>query len=141
MADELEEQILSAFDQGWNKQQPEVMCSFCAEKFIHHRPPFPALEGVDAELQDIKGTFKIFSNIHFEIHEIMIAKNNVIMRWTWQAKHTGQSVALPLPPSNQDISMQGCSILRIEEGKIIEEWEFADYLGFYTQLGMLPPLA
>ncbi len=140
MQDELEEKILSAFDQGWNKQQPEAMYAFCAERFVHHRPPFPDLEGVDAEMQDISETFKIFSNIRFEIHEIISAKDKVILRWTWQAKHTGQSLSLPRPPSNQDITMDGCSILLFESGKIIEEWEYADYLGFYTQLEMIPPL-
>jgi hypothetical protein len=36
--------------------------------------------------------------------------------------------------------MEGCSVFHMVNGKIIKEWELADYLGFFTQLGAIPPL-
>ena len=131
----------TAFDEGWNKGNLDVMLSLCAPGFIHHRPPFPDIEGLNAEKQDIENSFKTFSNIKFEIHELIVVKDCAVMRWTWGAEHTGRSAEIPSAPNGKTVSLEGCSILHLENGRIIEEWEFADYLGFFTQLGVLPPLS
>jgi len=136
MSENIKEKLWHAFDEGWNKGHTDAMYALCAQGFVHHRPPFPDLVGVQAEKLDIENSFKTFSNIRFIIHELAIVDDTAVIRWTWQAKHTGQSDDLPIPPSGKDVSMKGCSILHLNDSKIIDEWEFGDYLGFYTQLGI-----
>jgi len=55
-------------------------------------------------------------------------------------EHTGQSPTLPIPPTGVEVTLVGCNVSHWANGKIIEEWEFSDYLGLLTQLGVIPPL-
>lgn len=34
----------------------------------------------------------------------------------------------------------GCLVVRMEDRKFVEEWQYADFLGMLQQLGVLPPL-
>jgi len=116
------------------------MYELCDIGLVHHRPPFPVIESLDAEKQDIESTFKTFSDIVFTIQELVTEGSTAVMRWTWQAKHTGQEPDLYTTPTDSEVSMQGWRVFHLKNGKIIEEWEFADYLDFFTQLGAIPPL-
>jgi len=140
MSKELKDKLHRAFDEGWNKGNTATMYELCAANFVHHRPPLPAIENLEAEKQDIESTFMAFSDIEFMIHEMVMEGSTAVMRWTWRAKHTGQSPDLLIPPTGNEVTMEGCSVIHLIKGKIIEEWEYADYLGFFTQLGVIPPL-
>ena len=61
-------------------------------------------------------------------------------RWTWRAKHTGESPTLPIPPTGKEAVLVGCTVVGWDGGKIVEEWEYGDYLGILQQLGVVPPL-
>lgn len=137
MSIEFKTRLLQAFDEGWNRDNPEAMYQLCSNNFRHHRPPYPDLIGLAAEEQDIENTHKVFSNIRFTIHELIMEENTAVMRWTWKASHTGQSTDIPITPEGLEVSMEGCSILHLEDGKIIDEWEFADNLGLLTLLGVI----
>ena len=47
---------------------------------------------------------------------------------------------MPIPPSGKEVTLVGCVVVRVEDGKILEEFEYADYLGFLQQLGIVPHL-
>jgi predicted ester cyclase len=49
--------------------------------------------------------------------------------WTWRAKHTGQSPNLPIPATGKGVTLVGCNVSHWANGKIVEEWEYSDYLG------------
>lgn len=36
--------------------------------------------------------------------------------------------------------MEKCVVVQMVDGRIAEEFEYADYLGFLQQLGVVPPL-
>lgn len=139
MLGELKAKFLRAFNDGGNNGNTDAMYELCDIGLVHHRPPFPVIESLEAEKQDIESTFKAFPDIVFTIQELVTEGSTAVMRWTWRAKHTGQEPDLHTPPTDSEVSMQGCSVFRLANGKIILEWEFADYLGFFTQLGAIPP--
>ena len=41
-----------------------------------------------------------------------------------------------IPPTGNKVEVGGIDIIRIENGKIVEDWEDADVLGWMMQLGM-----
>ncbi len=133
---DLKEMLFRAFDEGWNKANPEAMYTLCNPGFVHYRPPFPAIESLEAEKRDVENTLKAFSDIQFTIHEIALDGDTAVMRWTWCARYTAQSPDLPIPPNGKLFTLQGCSFIHLADGKIIDEWEFADYLGYFSQLGI-----
>jgi hypothetical protein len=50
------------------------------------------------------------------------------------------SPALPIPPTGKEVTLVGCVVVQIVDGKIVEEFEYSDYLGFLQQLGVVPRL-
>lgn len=140
MTKALKEKLLTGFDEGWNKGNLEAMFALCASSFVHYRPPLPPIESVAAEKQDIENTFKAFSDIQFTIHEIIVDGNTAAMRWTWHGTTRGESPDNTAPVEGMQVAMEGCSILHMDNGKIVEELEYADYLGYFTQLGVIPPI-
>ncbi len=117
------------------------MFALCASSFVHYRSPLPPIESVTAERQDIENTFKAFSDIQFTILEIIVEGDTAVMRWTWNGTSTGESSDNTTPMGGKRVSMEGCSILHLSEEKIVEELEYADYLGYFTQLGIIPPIS
>jgi predicted ester cyclase len=106
-----------------------------AADFVYHRPPFTDIKGLEAGKQYIADTFTAFSDIEFTIHEMVMEGNTTFTWFTWKAKHTGQSLS-----TSKEVTLVGCAVSHWANGKVIEEWEFSDYLGYYTQLGVIPPM-
>ena len=46
-----------------------------------------------------------------------------------------------MPPSGKKVTMKGVGIYKIQRGKVLELWTFADFLGVMTQLGAIPSAA
>jgi predicted ester cyclase len=66
--------------------------------------------------------------------EDMVAEGDkVAVRWTWSGKHTGDYMGMA--PTGKPVTMTGVSIIRVVGGRITEEWDESDNLGFMTQLG------
>ncbi len=141
MSGALKENLRKGFDEGWNKGNLEAMFALCASSFVHSRPPLPSIKNVEAERQDIENTFKAFSDIQFTSLEIIVEGDTAVMRWTWNGTSTGESSDSTTPVGGKRVSMEGCSILHLSEEKIVEELEYADYLGYFTQLGIIPPIS
>src|SRR4030042_3845637 len=128
MTEVLKEKLRYGFDEGWNKGNLDAMFALCASGFVHYRPPFPAIESLKVEKEDIENIFKAFSNIQFTIHEIAIEGDTAVIRWTGHAQYIGQSPDLPVTANGKEVNMGGCSVIHLVDGKIVEEWEYADYL-------------
>jgi predicted ester cyclase len=44
-----------------------------------------------------------------------------------------------MPPSGKKLRFSGTTIVRMENGKIVERWANVDELGLLQQLGVVPP--
>ena len=140
MSEELKARFRRALEEGWNKGNLDAWDEVYAADYIHYRPPLAVFESLEAEKQDVANTLKAFSGSEITIHEIVMEGNTTATRWTWRARHTGQSPRLGIPPTGKEVTLVGCNVSHWANGKIIEEWEFSDYLGLLTQLGVIPPL-
>jgi predicted ester cyclase len=140
MLEELKIKFRRDLEEGWNKGNTDAWDELYAVNYVHHRPPGADIEGLEAGKQDVAETFAAFSDIEFTIHEIVAEGNTTVARYTWRAKPTGQYPGLPISPIGKEVIMMGCAVSHWEIGKVIEEWEYSDYLGYYTQLGVIPPI-
>ncbi len=78
-----------------------------------------------------------FSNRDFRVLEIYGQGEKVIKRWAFTGTHTAEFAGIPA--TNKKITVEGVTIARIVNGKIAEERDYMDDLGFLTQLGVIPP--
>jgi predicted ester cyclase len=98
------------------------------------------VEQFEAAKQRVAGIRQACSDIQATPEEWIAEGDSIAYRWTWQARHTGQSPTLPIPPTGKEVIKKGCVVVHIADGKVVEELEYADYLGFLQQLGVVPPL-
>ena len=73
------------------------------------------------------------------IDDMVAEGDKVVIRYTVQGTQKG--AILGIPATGKHVSIKACDIYKIEGGKILEWWEFPDYLGAMTQIGAVisPP--
>lgn len=132
--------FIEAVQDGWHNGNLDAWDEFYAQDCLFHKPPFPDAPGLEIAKESTRQSRSAYSNIKVTIPNIVFEGDMSVWQYSWQAKHTGQSPSLPIPPTNKEVTLVGCLINRWENGKIVEEWEYSDYLGFLQQLGVIPPL-
>src|SRR5215217_3620831 len=78
-----------------------------------------------------------FPDLSFSVEDVIAEGDKVVVRWTVRGTHEGETEAFGSPTGNQ-LEQEGITIHRIEEDKIVEEWERYDFLSFLQQLGLVP---
>ncbi len=138
---ELEAKIQRAGEEAWYKGNVDALDEAYATDYVSHKPPFPDTNGLEAVKQSIAGTRPAYSDIQASYTDWIAEGESIAYRYTIRMKHTGVSPSLPIPPTGKEVTMQGCVVVHVKDGKVIEEWEYSDYLGFLQQLGVVPPMA
>ena len=76
-----------------------------------------------------------FSDREFTVKETFAQGNKLTKYWVFKGKHTGDFFGIPA--TGKTISVEGCTIATIINGKITEERDFFDNLEFLRQLGLM----
>lgn len=77
-----------------------------------------------------------FSNIKFTIKDVFGHGDKIVKYWNFSGDNTG--VFFGMPPTDKHISIDGVTLVRMQNGKIAEERDFLDNLDLMTQLGLIP---
>ncbi len=82
----------------------------------------------------VKGFFQAFPDLNFSIEELHAVGDRVIARLILRGTHKGDWRGIP--GTGNKFEMSSTFIVRFENGKVVEEREDFDQLGFLQQLGM-----
>jgi len=137
---ELEAKNQWAFEEAWSKGNVDAFDEVYAADIVWHQPPFPDVSGLEVAKQGIAGMRLAYSNIQIAFAEWIAEGDVIACRLTIRMKHTGVSPTLPIPPTGKEVTLEGCVVYHIKDGKVVEVWEYSDYLGFLQQLGVVPAL-
>jgi len=77
-----------------------------------------------------------FSNITFTIKDVFGQGDKLVKHWNFKGTHTG--VFFGIPATGKQVSLDGVTLVRMENGKVAEERDFFDNLEFSQQLGLIP---
>ena len=127
-------------EEVWVKGNLDAMDEIYRADCILHSPPLPDVQGLEAAKEHVAGIRDAYSDVQITDGEMIGEGDRVVHRYHWRAKHTGHSQTLPIPPTGKEVGMDKCVVVRIADDQIAEEFEYADYLGFLQQLGVVPPL-
>ncbi len=75
-----------------------------------------------------------FPDITYSIEDLIAVEDRVISRFIVRGTHEGEFQGIPA--TGNKIESGGIAMTRIENGKIVEDKEEVDLLGFMQQLGM-----
>lgn len=106
--------------------------------FVCHRFPYPDIDNREGYRQLLGHWHLAFPDAQFTIEEMIVEGNTAAVRQTYSATHTGPLGSIS--PTDKQITGEGCIVYRLEDGRIVEEWDYWDELGFWQQLGVIPPI-
>ena len=103
---------------------------------VMHASPADVI-GIDSARAYYGNFLTGFSNIQFTIKDVFGQGDKLVKYWNFKGTHTG--VFFGIPATNKTVSLDGTTLVRMQDGKIAEERDFFDNLDFMTQLGLMPP--
>ena len=123
-------------DEAWNQGNIDVVDELVATEYAYHDPQYPESEGVEGYKQRVSTYRSAFPDIHFTVEDMIAEGDKLAFRWSSTGTQTGD---LPdIPATNRTTSVWGIGIVRIVNGKIVEEWVVWDTLGMMQNLGVAP---
>ncbi len=117
-----------------NKGNSEYFNEFYSPDYLYYmisNNPKPLSREESQEF--VKRFFKGFPDLNFSIEELYAVEDRVIARLILRGTHKGDWRGVPA--TGKKFEMSSTFIVRIENGKVVEEREDFDQLGFLQQLG------
>jgi steroid delta-isomerase-like uncharacterized protein len=138
MSDENKNIARKLMEEGWNKGRLNVVDELMSPRCRFHDPVFPSLkEGAENYKQHMQTCRNGFPDLNFSIEDTIAERNEVVLHWT--ARGTQRGTFLGMPATNKTGNVSGTSILRMENGKIVEHWSDWNLLTLMEQLGLSAP--
>ena len=118
-----------------NNAKMDVADELFSPNFVNHSPE----QGVTADLGGLKQYISMmhaaFSDFSATIEDMIAENDKVVVRMRVRGVHTGDFMGIS--PTQKEIDTTTISIVRIDNGKIVERWNVTDRLEIARQLGIL----
>ena len=121
------------FDEIWNKRRREAIAERAHPSVLLHECGQDQ-QGTAAFFALYDRLFAAFSDMETTVHDVLGEGDAVCVRWSATMRHTGDG--LGFPPSGRDVSTTGITIMRFDQGLLVEGWQNWDMLGLIEQLGV-----
>jgi steroid delta-isomerase-like uncharacterized protein len=128
------------FEAVWNKGDFGVLDTLIAPDAVDHSTVGgqPKTEKGSASFRAIVSMFRAgMPDIRLTIDDEIYTGDKVVHRWRLAGTDTGGLMGMP--PSGKELTFSGTTIVRMEDGKIVERWANVDEVGLLQQLGVVPP--
>ena len=131
--------IARRFVQVWGKGDLGVIDELASPSLSVYYPSFPqAIKGGEAFKTLLKEFRSAFTDSNLDTEEEIAEGDKVVTRYTSRGTHKGEFMGIPA--TGKEVVSTGIVISRIAEGKIAEDWEEFDGIGYLQQLGVIPPI-
>lgn len=117
-----------------NKGDFPLLDELVHPKYVY-RSPDQEVHGRE-DLGSLLGAYReAFPDLHLTIDELLIAGDKAALAFTLSGTNDGELMGNPA--TGKQVKVNGVTLSRFENGKIIEEWELLDQLSMYQQLGIV----
>ena len=106
-----------------------------ADTFVMHEPD-EDVRGIEGLRQFVSMIRSALPDLRITLEDDIAEGDKVVSRWRAQGTHQGELMGIA--PTGNEVTITGITIHRIEDGKIVEEWENWDALGLMQQIGAVP---
>ena len=107
-----------------------------APDLVWHEPD-QDIRGYDQAKQFVSTFFAAMPDINITVEDVIAEGEKAVSRYTIRGTHQGETEEFG-PPTGRQMQLEGITIHRFEDGKIVEEWEAYDNLSVLQQLGLAP---
>jgi steroid delta-isomerase-like uncharacterized protein len=106
-----------------------------AEEIAFYEPQ-QVIRGREAGKRRFRVFREAFPDITATLYEVVAQDDKVAARYALEGTHRAPFAGVPA--TGKRVTLTGIAIFRLAEGRIVEGWGCADFLGFLQQLGALP---
>lgn len=122
------------FERCWNQGDADFAETLMVPDYDLHFDDGPG--GYAAWREGMRWVRQGFSNIHFDLLDLIAERDVVAVRGVWTATHSGDF--LGIPASGRTFTARNADFYRLRDGKMIAHWDVGDFLSILAQLGALP---
>ena len=136
--------IVKWYDEVWNKKNEAAIDELLAKDCVAH-----GLMDDDGNVIVGPEKFKVmfrkfvssFPDIQITVDDMISEGDKIAARATVRLSHTGDKFQVGpgkhMAPSGKVIEFSGMTMNVIRNGQLVQAWNCFDFLGFYTQLGVV----
>lgn len=130
--------VVRRFAEAFNRKDLDAIGREYSEDYVLDFPGGPRGRGV-AGIRSATGEFMTaFPDLRFATDDLFEQGDRVVWRWTMTGTHQGQLG--PFAKTGKAVTLTGISILRVRDGKIVEDRVRADMAGLAQQIGPPPKI-
>jgi steroid delta-isomerase-like uncharacterized protein len=128
----------------WNEGNLAVVDELYDPGIVRHDSGQPEdIVGLDGFKNYVTRLRTMYPDFKVTFNKQLVSGDMVVLLWTVTGTNTGpmQTPMGELPPTNNKMSVPGIDVVRLVDGKIVEDWAFYNQLDAYMQLGftITPP--
>jgi steroid delta-isomerase-like uncharacterized protein len=118
------------------ERNPDLIEEFYPPDLVWHEPD-QDIRGYEQARQFVSTFFDAFPDMNITVEDAIAEGEQAVTRYTIRGTHRGETEEFG-PPTGRQMELEGITIHRIEDGKIVEEWSRYDNLSAMQQLGLVP---
>lgn len=135
MSTQRNQKVLENAVAEWNKGNLDAYLQLYHPDILMH-----GLSGVEPGIDSVRNYYSsfwaAFRNPQLTLDDIMTEGDKLACRFTISGTHTGTFGEIPA--TGKEVAIGGLTILRFADGRCVERWTQADFLGLLQQLGAIP---
>ncbi len=121
--------------EAWPSGNFQALEPLLSPEYIYHDANTP-LRGYEGFRQMMTMYRNAFPDAQFTIEDMVAEGDRVAVRFTARGTHTGELMGAP--PSGKPVEVSVVTLLRVADGRFVEEWERLDTANLLQQIGALP---
>lgn len=120
---------------AWNAGDREGYLTLYAESILHHGlAPEPFDEQANRGFYE--AMWAAFPGAQLTVDDTVAEGDRLAARFHLTGEHTGAFMGVP--PTGREFRLNAHTMMRFEEGRVVERWTTGDLLGLLIQLGAVP---
>jgi steroid delta-isomerase-like uncharacterized protein len=140
MGEDSESIIRKLFD-GFNAGDTDAIVALAADDFeLIDCASGEKYTGPDGARRNAESWMTPFANVSVEILNVISSGDWAVAECVGRGTHSGpmQTPMGEVPPTEKDMELHFCSLIKVRDGKIVEGRDYYDAMTIVTQLGLMP---
>ena len=130
--------LLEQIDLLWNEGETADIYELFAEDFVRDDPRLGIIEGPDGMLDYVHDMRGQYPDLKITFLDHLFAGDKLVVHWRYQGTDVGDRPDRQSTPTGKRVDFHGVDILRLEEGKIVEDLAYYNLMAVLQQLGVIP---
>lgn len=136
--EEHKELVRRSNEEVWDRGNLGFLDNYVAEEYVEHNSASPEpIRGLDGYRQNVERVRGAFPDLSVTTEDLIAEGNKVVTRYTITGTHENEFMGIE--PTGNKIEIEGISIGKFVDGRVVEGWSNIDVLGMLQQLGVIEP--